>query len=192
MVITKVRNKTALPITIGSLVIEAQGDAQGRDVKVIFYNRPFWTQETEIRRQMFLGAIVLLDDENNVVCRKNPNYVDHNSHAFDGEELMGEYFIRFGLGWTGNDEDIIDIEEEAGRAILRIMRGLLKRLMAAGSLPNYTKTLFNTALNGTATTLKNGDFTDASSKLGAVGTDAFFTTLRKNRFKNLCDAVNLT
>lgn len=182
--ITKVRNKTATDIPALGLL--------ANETKVIFYNRAFFLKKAAICDALFNDQIVFIDDENTVIVKKNPDYIKVVDDQYTNPYVLNELFLKFVDRWTGEDEEIESLEEEAGKKILIAIKSLRKKLVREGTISNYSKAALLTSLGSVINYLITGDITSASTAIGAIPNDTFWTTARRNRFKALCDNIDLT
>lgn len=175
--ITRVRNKTAQDIAILGLT--------ANQTKVIFYNRPFWINEKEIRTALIADQIEFLNDYNDVVVSINPNY----TQGFTETPEFNKMCALFNSQWSSlTEEDKEDILEEVGQYIIQFIKAAFRRANVAG----YTRTNLLSALGNIPTMLKFGDILSASSAVSSITTDAFFTNARKTRLKAILDSVDLS
>lgn len=181
--ITKVKNKTASDIPALGLL--------ANETKVIFYNRTFFLKKQAICEALFNDQIVFIDDENTVIVKKNPNYQKVTDDQYTNPYALNDMFLKLVDRWTGEDEDIELLEEEAGKKILISIKSLRKKLVREGTVSNYTKNALLSSMSTSVNYLITGDIPSASVGISAIANDAFWTAARRNRFKTLCDNIDL-
>lgn len=183
-IITKVEN-------ISGVIIPELNNLGVGEKRVIYYNRPFFLLHTIIGEQLFAGRIQFIDDENLVVCQRNPNYQSVVDEQFTNPQLLNSMYQKFIRNWNPDEEAKASLEEEAGRGILYAIRALRVKQTTKVNPIIYPKSALRLSLTGITEHLQNGELDEAATKLALIPNDAFWTNARRNRFIDLCNSVSL-